>query len=272
MIPGSVGFQCPECVTQGARQTRQRELPYGGKRSANPALTSIILIAMNAVVFIAISVAGGAWSRIFNWLALTPVGQCTTADGGWYPGAPQAWCLEAGNQWVDGVATGAWWQIITSAFTHSDAMHIGFNMLALWFLGPQLEGVFGRARFLGLYFVSALMGSAFVMLLSDPWVTTLGASGAVFGLMGAILLVAYKHKGNVRTILMWLGANVVITVVGSSFISWQGHLGGFVGGLAAAAAIMYLPKKVRKPGQWIALAGIAAVALGLIVLRALTLV
>lgn len=271
MTPGSVGFQCPECVTQGARQTRQRELPYGGKRSANPALTSIILIAMNAAVFIAISVAGGAWSRVFNWFALTPIGQCVSSNGQMYV-APPTPCLEAGYQWIDGVATGAWWQIITSAFTHSDAMHIGFNMLALWFLGPQLERVLGRTRFLGLYFVSALMGSAFVMMLSDPWVTTLGASGAVFGLMGAILLVAYKHKGNVRTILMWLGANVVITVVGSSFISWQGHLGGFVGGLAAAAAIMYLPKKVRKPGQWIALAGIALIAVALIAARALTLV
>lgn len=270
MVPASVGFQCRSCVTQGMRETRQRDLPYGGKRSANPAITSIVLIAMSAAVFVAVSVAGGAGSGLFRWLSLKPLGQCLVGDGRmWLTSKPE--CLSAGLQWVDGVSTGAWWQIVTSAFTHADVMHIAFNMLALWFLGPQLERVYGWARFLGVYVVSALMASAFVMLLSNPWSATVGASGAVFGLMGAILLVAYKHKGNVRTILIWLGANVVITVVGSSFISWQGHLGGFVGGVLAAAAIMYLPKKLRGPGQWVALAAVGAVAIALIVARALTL-
>lgn len=269
MVPASVGFQCRSCVTQGMRETRQRDLPYGGKRSANPAITSIVLIAMNAAVFVAVSIAGGAWTRLFRWLSLTPLGQCLAPNA--IPPVGEAECRSMEFLWFDGVATGAWWQVITSAFTHADAMHIGFNMLALWFLGPQLERVYGRARFLGLYFVSALTASAFVMLLSNPLSSTVGASGAVFGLMGAILLVAHKHKGNVRTILIWLGANVVITVIGSSFISWQGHLGGFVGGVLAAAAIMYLPKKFRGPGQWIALTAVGVVAIALIVARALTL-
>ena len=89
--------------------------------------------------------------------------------------------------WVHGVADGAWWQLVTSMFTHVEIWHIGFNMLALWILGPQLEAVMGRVRFLGLYFLSGLAGSACVYWLADQQVQTVGASGAIFGLMGALL-------------------------------------------------------------------------------------
>lgn len=156
---------------------------------------------------------------------------------------------------------------LTSAFTHAEVMHIGFNMLALYFLGPQLEQVFGRARFLALYLVSALVASAFVMWLAEPYVSTVGASGAIFGLMAAVLLVVHKHRGNLRSILFWLAANVAITVFGSSVISWQGHLGGFVGGLAVTAAILYVPKDRRRPWQWVLIGAVAVLALVLSVVR-----
>ena len=94
--------------------------------------------------------------------------------------------------------------------------HIGFNMLALWILGPQLEMVVGRARFLALYLLSALAGSALVFWASPEYQATLGASGAIFGLLGALLVVAYKVGGDVRGILMWLGLNAVITFWGAS--------------------------------------------------------
>lgn len=270
MVSGSVGFQCPECVHTAARRTRQNVLPYGGKRSSNPAITSIVLIALNALVFVATSIMGGANSRLFDVLALLPQGQCRVDETRFLLSAPSE-CAASGYQWVDGVATGAWWQVVTSAFVHANAMHIGFNMLALWFLGPQLERIFGRLRFLALYFVSALAASALVMAASTPFFSTVGASGAIFGLMGGILLVALKHKGDVRTILMWLAVNVVITVLGSGFISWQGHLGGFIGGVLVAAAVMYVPKKFRPVGQWVAIGAIAAVALAVIVARAFAL-
>lgn len=270
MVPGSVGFQCPECVSQGMRQTRQRELPYGGSRPARPTLTSIVLIAMNALVFVAVMVTGGAFETVFNSLALKPEGFCMMPDGRLLL-TNEIGCLNEGLTWVDGVATGSWWQIITSAFTHADPMHIAFNMLALWFLGPQLEQIFGRARFLAIYLVSALTASAVIMWFSTPWLSTIGASGAVFGLMAAVLLVAHKHSGNVRTILMWLGANVVITIVGSAYISWQGHLGGFIGGLLVTAALMYLPKARRKTLQWPLVALVAVLAVVAIVVRALAL-
>ena len=96
------------------------------------------------------------------------------------------------------MSDGAYWQLVTSAFTHVEVWHIGFNMLALWVLGPQLELALGRARFLALYFLSALAGSALVYWLGGTTTATLGASGAVFGLMGALLVLALKVGGNVR--------------------------------------------------------------------------
>ncbi len=260
MQPAAVGYQCPECVQAGMARTRQQAGPYGGRRSTQPQLTSIILIAINVVVFGATWLTGGTFGRLFNLLALKPGGFCMAGDKIYLSNATE--CAAIGYQWVDGVATGAWWQPLSSAFMHDGIMHIAFNMVALFVLGPGLEQIIGRARFLAVYFVSALMGSAFVMWLSAPYTSVVGASGAIFGLMGAVLLLSVKHRGNVRSILMWLGLNVVITVANAGSISWQGHLGGFLGGLAATAAIIYLPKQLRGTWQWplVVLAGVVAIA------------
>ena len=102
--------------------------------------------------------------------------------------------------WFPGVSDGAYWQLVTNAFTHVEVWHIGFNMLALWVLGPQLELAIGRARFLALYFLSALAGSTLVYWSAATTTATLGASGAVFGLMGALLVLALKVGGNVQQI------------------------------------------------------------------------
>ncbi len=147
---------------------------------------------------------------------------------------------------VRGVADGAWWQLMTSAFTHEEVLHIGFNMLALYFLGPMLESVLGRWRFLALYLVSALAGSAAVMLWSLPYIQTLGASGAVFGLMGALAVVALKVQGQLQTVLVWIGLNLAFTFTVSG-ISWQGHIGGLVGGAVIGAAMVFAP---RRTGRW----------------------
>lgn len=269
MNPSSVGFQCPECVKQGQRQTRQAQLPYGGTRSADPRRTTIVLMALNLAVLVGVMLTGGAFGRLFNLLAITPLGYCE--NGGYVVSTVRAECTAQMGAWTAGVSNGAWWQLLTSAFTHSELLHIAFNMFALWILGPQLERLLGRARFLALYLVSALAASAFVMLFSNPFVSTVGASGAIFGMFGAFLLVARKHGGNVRQILILLGVNVAITVVGSSVISWQGHLGGFVGGVAVTAALIHLPKEQRKRWQWPLVGLIALVAVGAAVAKGILL-
>ena len=118
-------------------------------------------------------------------------------------------------------------------FTQVELLHIGFNMVALWVLGPQLELMLGRLRYTGLYLLSGLVGSAVVYWLSGEYTPTLGASGAIFGLMGALLVMAYKVRADMNQLLVWIGLNVALTFFGRSTISWQGHLGGFVGGVAA---------------------------------------
>ena len=131
-------------------------------------------------------------------------------------------------------------------FTHEEALHIGLNMLALYFLGPMLENVLGRARFLALYLVSGLAGSAAVMLLSDPNTPTLGASGAIFGLVGALAVLVLKVGGQVQAVCSSSGCNLVFTFTVSG-ISWQGHIGGLVGGVLVGAAMVYAPRSI---GRW----------------------
>lgn len=258
MNQASVGFQCPTCVREGARTVRSAGTAYGGKRSANPALTSQVLIAINAAVFLLITATGGGGSAWLYRLALLPTSGTAVIDG-----VPQTF---------PGVSDGAWWQLLTSAFTHVSLWHIGFNMVALWVLGPQLEMVLGRTRFLAVYLLSALSGSALVYWLSSVHTPTIGASGALFGLMGALLVVAHKVHGNVSQLMMWIGLNFLITVVGRSFISWQGHLGGFLGGLLLAAAFVYAPKAHRSRWQLAAAASLGIVLLIAIAARTAVLV
>ncbi|WP_260425115.1 rhomboid family intramembrane serine protease [Arachnia propionica] len=270
MIPGAVGFQCPLCVQTGIRQTRQAELPYGGTRSRQPELTSWVLIGINLAVWLLILATGSSTSPLLHLLALQSDGMCVI-DGRYVVDAAASQCAGVGGQWWTGVASGGWWQVLTSAFVHLHLVHLGFNMVALYFLGPQLERVLGRIRFLALYLISAVAGSALVMWLTEPHVTTLGASGAIFGMMAALLLLAWKLGGNYQQILLWIGINIAITVFGAGTISWQGHLGGFLGGLAVTAALVFLPKKLRRTWQWPLVGAVALLCLAAVVVRVLAL-
>jgi membrane associated rhomboid family serine protease len=243
MRPASVGFQCPECVKEGARSTRSGRTPYGGTRPGNPALTSQLLIAANAAVWIAILVTGGNSSQLVRDFALRP---SSTANGIVYP--------------VPSVAGGDYWQLVTSMFTHVAIWHIGFNMLVLWVLGPQLELAVGRLRYLAIYFISGLAGSAAVMWLSAPLGLTLGASGAIFGLMGALLVIALKVHGDVRGVATWIVINLVLTFTLGG-ISWQGHLGGLAGGILTGAVVVYAPREHRVAWQAAGLSAVAVVVL-----------
>ena len=256
MRPASVGFQCPSCVREGSRTTRQARTPYGGRRPGDPRITSFVLIGINVAVWLAVLATGGRQSRLIDYLALLP-DSATDVVGG-------------RQVLVTGVADGAWWQLVTSMFTHVEVLHIGFNMLALYFLGPMLEAVLGRTRFLALYLVSGIAGSAAVMLLSQPNVPTLGASTAIFGLMGALAVVALKVRGQVQSILTWIGLNLVFTfAVGG--ISWQGHIGGLVGGAVLGVAMAYAPRAHRSAVQWTATGAVLVVSLVLVALRCLAL-
>jgi membrane associated rhomboid family serine protease len=156
-----------------------------------------------------------------------------------------------------------YWRLVTSGFLHDGLLHILFNMVFLWIIGPQLEQAIGRLNFVVVYFVSLLAGS-FGALLFQPDVPTLGASGALFGLLGALMVVA-----NDRGISIWrsgLGAILVINIVFSLAvrnISIGGHLGGFVGGLISGWLIVQFSQHRRLPA--VALAGCVLVGVASVV-------
>ncbi len=257
MRQASVGFHCPECVREAAKTVRQPRTAYGG-RPVGDALVTQVLIGINVVVFVLLLVTGAGNSDLLPRLWLLPRGYQACYDDGSCVSLP-------------GVADGAFWQLVTSVFTHLQFWHIGFNMLALYVLGPQLEGLLGRARFLALYLLSGLFGSLAVYWLSGTAQPTVGASGAIFGLMGALLVVAVKVRGNVQSLLGLLAINAVITVLGARFISWQGHLGGFVGGVLLALVLVYAPRSRRTLWQVLGLGLVAAVVLVGVVGRTLAL-
>jgi membrane associated rhomboid family serine protease len=254
MVPAAVGFQCPSCVKEGSRQTRSGRTAYGGERSGDPALTSQVLIGINVAVWLLILVTGWRTSPLIDRLALMPRGGLFNVGNG---------ALVS----ITGVADGAPWLLLTSMFAHVDLWHIGFNMLALYALGPGLEAAIGRTRYLLLYFVSGLAASATVMWLSPEHSQTLGASGAIFGLMGALLVVAVRVRGDVRSILTWVGINFVITFVFAGYISWQGHVGGFVAGVLLGAAIVYAPRERRTVWQFSGVATVAVLVLAAVLTR-----
>jgi membrane associated rhomboid family serine protease len=246
MRSASVGFQCPSCVKEGARTTRSAKLPYGGIRVANPTLISSLLIGINIAVWLAITADGGNNSVIASKLAIVPSWTVDVLEAG---GSPQI---------VDGVAHGAWWQLVTSTFTHIEVFHIVLNMIALYMFGPALEQILGRLRFLTLYLVSGIAGSAGVMLFSDSHGMTVGASGAIFGLLGAMAVVAFKTGGDFQGLLTLLGINLVITFT-VPMISWQGHLGGLIGGTLVGLGMVYAPRRSRSLVQF-GVAGLVLVA------------
>jgi membrane associated rhomboid family serine protease len=253
MRQAAVGFQCPECVREGARSVRQARTAYGG-RPVGDALVTQVLIGINVVVFVLL-LLGSRQLRDQLWL----LPSCR-ADG-----------VLVCSPLQPTVASGALWQLVTSFFTHLQFWHIGFNMLALYVLGPQLEALLGRARFLALYLLSGLFGSLAVYWLSPVNQPTVGASGAIFGLMGALLVVAVRARGNVQSLLGLLAVNAVITVIGAGYISWQGHLGGFVGGLLLALVLVYAPRRGRAVWQGLGLGLVVAVVVAGVVLRTLAL-
>jgi len=273
MVPAAVGFQCPDCVRAHTRATRQNLGPYGGTRSHDPRVTSIVIICVNFLVWAVIQLAGfmHVQTRVVQFLGLLPQGMCMAGDspGSYYPNIHStAMCqgLSDGS-WVPGVADGAWWQLFTSIFTHVAILHIGVNCLTLWFLGPPLETALGRVRFLTTYMVAGLFGSLSVYWLSPVDSLSYGGSGSLFGLMGALLVILWKQKGDVKQLLAWLGLNVLITFVGGASISWQAHLGGLLGGALMGCIWVFVPSSAnRNRHQWILVSvAVAVIVVGLIV-------
>jgi membrane associated rhomboid family serine protease len=166
--------------------------------------------------------------------------------------------------WLDApdVHNGGWWRLVTAMFLHASVLHIAFNMLALYLIGSPVEQYLGRARYLGLYFVSGLAGSAGA-LLQTPGVTV-GASGAIFGILGAMMIIEWQVTGRLAGQAMtWIVINLVISFSFSG-ISWGGHVGGLIGGILITLAYAHWSDRGRAQYGELGLGGIV----GLVVVAA----
>jgi membrane associated rhomboid family serine protease len=228
MHSAAVGFHCPECLSEGRRSQPTPRTAFGGTLHGYSAQVTKILIAINAVVYL-ISISAVNFTNNFGL-----VGKAL----------PSAHATH-----LVGVAEGQYYRLVTSMFLHASFLHIAFNMWALWIVGRELEAVLGRTRYLTLYLLSGLGGSALAYLLAPANTVTVGASGAIFGLFGAMAVIGYRMKVDIRGIALVIGINLGITFTFSSVISWQAHVGGLVTGAAIAAAYAYAPRPNRVPVQ-----------------------
>ncbi|KNY04759.1 rhomboid family intramembrane serine protease [Microbacterium sp. GCS4] len=154
------------------------------------------------------------------------------------------------------------WRMLTAVFAHGGFIHLGLNMLALWMLGQSLEPMLGRVRFLSLYLISGLGGSVAVALL-DPGTATVGASGAIFGLMAALLIIGRHIGANVTGILVILGINFVFGFFVPG-IAWQAHLGGAVVGAVAALILTRTRRREQRAAQIAMLVGLTLLLIAVV--------
>ena len=245
MTPAPVGIRCPDHSgkPQGVQKvTRAAERAVTGVGGRQVNIVTLSLIAINVLVALVELASAGSASftnnTIFERGSLFATGFVSRS------GEPL------------GVAHGEWWRIFTSMFLHASFFHLLVNMYSLYFVGSILEQLIGRWRFLLLYLVSGMAGSAGALILS-PLTPTVGASGAIFGVLGGLFIL--ERRGNIATggqIAALIVINLVITFAFSSSISVGGHLGGLVSGMV----LMLLLVHFRRSALYsiIAIAGVAA--------------
>ncbi|MDT0436897.1 MULTISPECIES: rhomboid family intramembrane serine protease [Streptomyces] len=233
MVDASVGFQCPQCARgdsgtgHAPAASRPRTLA-GGTVVADPRLVTKVLIGLNLALFLVQQAVGDRFTDRLDLIG-------------------QAYVPLLGS--VEGVAEGQWYRLLTAMFLHGSIIHILFNMLSLWWIGGPLEAALGRARYLALYFVSGLAGSALSYLLAAPNQPSLGASGAIFGLFGATAILMRRLNYDLRPVIALLVINLIFTF-GWSGIAWEAHIGGLVAGVVTGFAMVHAPRRRRSLVQY----------------------
>ncbi|MET9381997.1 rhomboid family intramembrane serine protease [Streptomyces sp. NPDC002928] len=249
MISASVGFQCPDCVREAngsapAAASRPRTIA-GGTVAADPRLMTKLLVGVNLALFLVQRSTGDRFTERFELIG-------------------QAYVPLLGS--VEGIAQGQWYRLLTAMFLHGSYIHILFNMLSLWWIGGPLEAALGRVRYLALYFVSGLAGSALTYLLAEPNTPSLGASGAIFGLFGATAVLMRRLNYDMRPVIALLVINLIFTFSWAN-IAWQAHIGGLVAGVVVGYAMVHAPRERRTLVQYGTCALVLVVIVGITLLR-----
>lgn len=245
-IPAAVGVICPECLRDQqtaqtpAQQKAQRRWsqPRAASRTDSRPLATYAIIGITSAAYL-FTLIPGIGNAIAQALAF------------------KAWML---YPQLFGVFEP--WRLLTATLVHAGFWHLGLNMLALWMIGRSLEPLLGRTRFVTLYLLSALGGSVAVALLSFE-TTVVGASGAIFGMFGALLVIGRHIGANISGIAIILGINLVIGFIPGFHVSWQAHVGGLVTG----ALVGFIFTRTRSLRQgWTQVALLSAVGVGLVLL------
>jgi membrane associated rhomboid family serine protease len=242
-------------VREAGQGTRQPRAAFGGRLPAGATVTWT-LVGINVLLFL-VEVVIPSLAR--DWGL---IGYARFSDGG-----P-----------MQGIASGQWYRLITSAFLPPAPrgpdsagslafLDIAFNMWALVAVGPSLEQLLGRVRFLAVYLLSALGGSVAFFLIGPSNVLALGASGAIYGLFGAWFVVARKLRLDIRGIVTIIAINLAFSLFYRSTIAWQDHVGGLIVGVLATAAFVYAPRKNRTVIQAAAAIAVLAVLVVLVIYR-----
>jgi membrane associated rhomboid family serine protease len=248
MRAASVGFQCPDDVKLARNAARVPRTVVGAPQRSQPPVVTWTVIAFTVAVYIA-TAAGSVdginaprASRLFRDWVLVP-GQV------------------AGH--------GEYLRLLTAAFLHQNVLHIGLNMFALVMVGPHLERLLGWWRFLALYLLAAVGGDLAVYLFDSPYVSVVGASGAIFGLFAACLLFVRELGFDRRALIGTIVVNFVFTFSVPN-ISALGHVGGFVTGIIVSVILAAVPWRRRRTPiaiQLIGLSGLFAIMVLLIAWR-----
>lgn len=247
MTYGPVGIRCPDHATTGGKTAAPRRAARTASRRLDlygPFVT-ITLIGVNVGVYVLELLMGSGLNANRGWIYEHGVLVSSAVDSSGH---------------VVGVAEGDWWRLLTASFLHYGIIHLGLNMLVLWFIGPALEEYFGHWRYLLVYVVSGLAGSAGALIWS-PNALTVGASGAIFGIMGAALVL------EARRIWVFGGQAMGLVVVNLAIsflipgISIGGHIGGLIGGGLCALAFSSLRRSPALATLSMAVVGVLSVAL-----------
>jgi len=248
MTFGPVGIRCPDHASASGKPTTPRRIarPRSLSLTRRGPIVTQALIAVNVGIFV---------------LQLLMGADLTRTNSGWIyeHGVLISSAIDSSGQ-VVGVAEGEWYRLVTAMFLHGAIYHVGMNMLVLWFIGPPLEEYFGHWRYALVYLVSGLAGSAGALIWS-PNVPTVGASGAIFGIMGAALVLEARRiwvfGGQAMGLVVF---NLVITFLFPG-ISVGGHVGGLIGGALCALGFTSFRRQPALATLSIAAVGLVSVAL-----------
>lgn len=232
LLTAAVGFHCPECVRGPSRDVAPVLTVAGGKQRGRQGVATMAVIGVCIVIFGLQSLIGDSFTYRLNLLAMEP----------------SVAALPSSTDIGVAYGIGEWYRLFTCMFVHENLLHLGTNMLSLWWIGVPVEARLGRTRYVLVYLTCGLVGSAVSYAFLAWNDSSLGASGAIFGMLGVLTVFAFREKLDMQPIIVTFMINAAIAF-GIPNVDWHAHLGGLVAGVVLGAAVAYAPRR-RGVTRW----------------------